>query len=53
MSQHVRMEQTQFIIYIEFLYLGESLPLTVYLFLPITYENQKNKNTSLITKSSV
>ena len=53
MSQHVRMEQIQFIIYIEFLYLGESLPLTVYLFLPITYENQKNKNTSLITKSSV
>lgn len=43
MSQHFRMKQIQLIIYIEFLNLGDSLPQIMYLFVPITYENQKNK----------
>ena len=33
----------QLIIYIEFLNLGGSLPLIIYLYIPITYENQKIK----------
>ena len=42
MNQHFRMKQIQLIIYIEFLNLGDSLPQIMYLFVPITYENQKN-----------
>ena len=41
MSQHVWMKYIQLIIYIGFLNLGDSLPLIMYLFISITYENQK------------
>ena len=50
MSQHVWTIYIQLIIYIGFLNLGDSLPLIMYLFISITYENQKNKNTKNITK---
>ena len=51
MSQHVWMKYIQLIIYIGFLNLGDSLPLIMYLFISITYENQKNKNAKNIIKS--
>ena len=51
MSQHFRMKQIQLIIYIEFLNLGDSLPQIMYLFVPITYENQKNKKKGIVTEN--
>ena len=53
MSQHFRMKQIQLIIYIEFLNLGDSLPQIMYLFVPITYENQKNKKKGSLLKIGV
>ena len=53
MNQHFRMKQIQLIIYIEFLNLGDSLPQIMYLFVPITYENQKNKKKRSLLKIGV
>ena len=53
MNQHFRMKQIQLIIYIEFLNLGDSLPQIMYLFVPITYENQKNKKKGSLLKIGV
>ena len=43
MDELTCLDEIQLIIYIEFLNLGDSLPQIMYLFVPITYENQKNK----------